>query len=99
MVAPINPKNPVAERWIKMYINDVFNRCTTVVINNTNSIPAVGTPQRATYDADNAPNGKALNLHVAALKAWNEYHVASFGGAMLRNAHIKHHEGKIKQYR
>lgn len=83
-----------------MDINSIVNSyATTVILADKNSIPPLGTPHRATYDADNAPNGEALNLHTAALKAWNEYQVASFGGAMLRNHSIRYHERKIAEHR
>ena len=64
----------------------------TVTFINDNSIPSLGTPQRASYDADLLGT---IHAHTVALNAWNAYIVHSFGGSVLRTARIQHHTAKI----
>jgi hypothetical protein len=66
----------------------------TVTIIEEDTIPALGTPHRASWEANHASGEEAKALHGVAEQAWNGYTVHSFGGAMLRQAKINYHASR-----
>lgn len=64
----------------------------TVTFVTDNTVPSVGTPERASYDAEESGTVEA---HTVALNAWKAHTVRSFGGSVLRQARIDHHTAKI----
>jgi hypothetical protein len=58
------------------------------------TIPAIGTPHRASWEANKASGEEAKTLHQIAEQAWKNYAVNSFGGAMLRSAKINYHASR-----
>jgi len=66
----------------------------TVTIIEDDAVPAIGTPHRASWEANQASGEEAKALHGIAEQAWKGYAVNSFGGAMLRNAKIDYHASR-----
>ena len=66
----------------------------TVVMVEDDAVPAIGTPHRASWEANQASGEEAKALHAIAEEAWKGYIVNSFGGAMLRNAKINYHASR-----
>lgn len=66
----------------------------TVTMIEDDTIPAIGTPHRASWEANQASGKEAKALHGIAEQAWKGYAVNSFGGAMLRNANINYHASR-----
>lgn len=66
----------------------------TVTMIENDTIPAIGTPHRASWEANQASGEEAKTLHAIAEQAWKSYAVSSFGGALLRNAKIDYHASR-----
>ena len=66
----------------------------TVTMIEDDAVPAIGTPHRASWEANQASGEEAKTLHGIAEQAWKGYVVNSFGGAMLRNAKIDYHASR-----
>lgn len=66
----------------------------TVTMIEDDTIPAIGTPHRASWEANKASGEEARALHGIAEEAWKGYAVNSFGGALFRNAKISYHASR-----
>ena len=66
----------------------------TVTMIEDDTIPAIGTPHRASWEANQASGEEAKTLHGIAEQAWKGYAVNSFGGALFRNAKINYHASR-----
>jgi hypothetical protein len=66
----------------------------TVTIIEDNAVPAIGTPHRASWEANQVSGEESRILHEIAEQAWKGYAVNSFGGALLRNAKIDYHASR-----